>query len=248
MRETRIIMGMSISLVVPDDEIRPEDMDAVFAEFLAVDTQFSPFKRESEISRLNRGEIVERELTPRMREILTLCEYAKHKTGGYFDIIRPDGTIDLCGMVKGWAIKNASHQLADMGFANFCVAAGGDIQCHGLNGEGEEWTVGIRHPFMRDEVVKVLRPVGCGVATSGNYIRGDHVYNPHTGQFGSDNIVSLTVIGPDVMEADCYATAALAMGRGGINFIEKTPGLEAYEIDSFGTARMTSGLKRYLPC
>lgn len=248
MRETRDIMGMPISLLVPDAQIRLEDMDRVFAEFTAIDAQFSPFKHESEISRFNRGEIIEKELTPRMREILALCEDAKQKTSGYFDIVRPDGTIDLCGMVKGWAIRNAARQLIDMGFSNFCVAAGGDIQCHGLNDEGEEWTVGIRSPFMRDEIVKVLRPKGHGVATSGNYIRGDHVYNPHTGQFGSDDIVSLTVIGPDVMEADCYATAALAMGRGGITFIERTPGVEGYEIDAHGTARMTSGLNRYLPC
>ena len=248
MRETRTIMGMSISLVVPGGEIRSKDMDRVFEGFTAADAQFSPFKQESEISRFNRGEIIERQLTPRMREILALCEEAKQKTGGYFDIIRPDGMIDLCGMVKGWAIRNAALQLADMGFTDFCVAAGGDIQCQGLNDDGEEWTVGIRSPFAQDEIVKVLRPMGCGVATSGNYIRGDHVYNPHTGQFGSDNIVSLTVIGPDVMEADCYATAALAMGRGGIAFIERTPGLEGYEIDADGTARMTSGLNRYLPC
>ena len=248
MRETRIIMGMSISLVVPDAQARPQDLDAVFAEFTAVDMQFSPFKSESEICRLNRGELNEEDLTPRMREILALCEETKQKTGGYFDIVRPDGTIDLCGMVKGWAIKNAARQLADMGLSNFCVAAGGDIQCHGLNDEGEEWTVGIRSPFTQDEIVKVLQPMGRGVATSGNYIRGDHIYNPHTGHFGTDNIVSLTVIGCDVLEADCYATAALAMGREGIYFIERTPGLEGYEIDASGTARMTSGLKKYLPC
>src|SRR5215469_18198859 len=248
MRETRIIMGMPISLGVLDTQVRPHDLDAVFAEFSAADDQFSPFKDRSEISRLNRGEINEEDLTPRMREILALCETAKQKTDGYFDIIRPDGTIDLCGMVKGWAIKNAALQLAGMGFSNFCVAAGGDIQCHGLNDEGEEWTVGIRSPFTRDEVVKVLQPKGHGVATSGNYIRGDHIYNPHTARYGSDNIVSLTVIGPDVLEADRYATAAFAMGREGIYFIERTPGVEGYEIDSQGVARMTSGLKAYLPC
>jgi thiamine biosynthesis lipoprotein len=151
-------------------------------------------------------------------------------------------------MVKGWAIKNAARQLADMGFLNFCVEAGGDIQCHGVNDENEEWRVGIRNPFMPDEIVKVLMPRGHGVATSGNYIRGDHIYNPHTGQYGSDDIVSLTVIGLDVLDADRYATAAFAMGREGIHFIERTRDLEGYEIDAAGTARMTSGLKKYLPC
>jgi thiamine biosynthesis lipoprotein len=59
-------------------------------------------------------------------------------------------------------------------------------------------------------------------------------------------VVSLTVIGPDILDADICATAAFAMGREGIYFIERRPGLEAYAIDAAGKARMTSGLKRYL--
>ena len=248
MRETRTIMGMPISLAVSDKNARQQDLDAVFAEFTAVDAQFSPFKNDSEISRFNRGEITEKEFTPRMREIITLCEKTRQETDGYFDISRPDGTIDPCGMVKGWAIKNAAQQLSDRGYSNFCVAAGGDIQCHGLNDDGGEWTIGIRNPFAQDEIVKVLQPGDHGIATSGNYIRGDHIYNPHTARYGSDDIVSITVIGPDVLEADRYATAAFAMGRKGITFIERIRGLEGYEIDRCGTARMTSGLKKYLPC
>jgi thiamine biosynthesis lipoprotein len=248
MRETRTIMGMPISLAVLDDGVRQQDLDSVFAEFTAVDAQFSPFKADSEVSRFNRGEIAENAFTPRMREILALCEKTRRETGGYFDVNRPDGTMDPCGVVKGWAIRNAARQLSDMGFSNFCVAAGGDIQCRGVNDQGAEWTVGIRNPFQQDEIVKVLEPHGQGVATSGNYLRGDHIYDPHTGQYRSDDIVSLTVIGPDVLEADRYATAAFAMGRGGIAFIERMPGLEGYEIDSSGMARMTTGLKKYLPC
>jgi FAD:protein FMN transferase len=248
MRETRIIMGMPISLDVPGERVRQQDMDTVFAEFSAVDAQFSPFKNDSEVSRLNRGEITQNDLTPRMREVFTLCEKTRQETDGYFDIRRPDGTIDPCGMVKGWAIRNAARQLTDMGFSDFCIAAGGDIQCHGVNEEGGDWKVGIRNPFMPDEIVKVLIPKVHGVATSGNYTRGDHIYNPHTGRYGSDNVVSLTVIGLDVLEADRYATAAFAMGREGIHFIERMPELEGYEIDAHGTARMTSGLGKYLPC
>jgi thiamine biosynthesis lipoprotein len=246
MRETRGIMGMPISLDVPG--ARPHHLDAVFAEFVAVDAQFSPFKDDSEVSRFNRGEIGETDFTPRMREIVALAEKTRRETGGYFDIARPDGGIDPCGVVKGWAIRNAALQLAGMGFADFCVAAGGDIQCRGLNEAGAEWTVGIRNPFSREEIVKVLRPMGQGVATSGNYIRGAHIYDPHTGRYGAGDIVSLTVIGPDVLEADRYATAAFAMGRDGIHFIERLAGFEGYEIDASGMARMTGGLKAYLPC
>jgi len=246
MHQTRTIMGMPISLTVLDADVRRQDLEAVFAEFTAVDAQFSPFRADSEISRFNRSEITENMFTLRMREIIALCETTKQETGGYFDIRRPDGTIDPCGMVKGWAIKNAVRQLAEMGYANFCVSAGGDLQCRGFNEEGKDWTVGIQNPFSNAEIVKVLKPKDHGVATSGNYIRGDHIYNPHTGRYGSDNIVSLTVIGPDVLEADRYATGAFAMGRRGIHFIERISGLEGYEIDDCGIARMTSGLRKYL--
>jgi thiamine biosynthesis lipoprotein len=247
MRETRLIMGMPITLVVRDGQARQEHLDAVFAAFTDVDAQFSPFKDDSEISRFNRGEIAREDLSPRMREVLALCDQTKAQTRGYFDITKPDGTLDPCGMVKGWAIKNAAGQLRAMGMSNFFVDAGGDIQCSGVADDGD-WTVGIRNPFNADEIVKVITPRGAGVATSGNYIRGDHIYNPHTGRYGSADIVSLTVIGPDVLEADRYATAAFAMGRDGIYFIERTRGLEAYEIDASGVARMTTGLEKYLPC
>jgi thiamine biosynthesis lipoprotein len=57
--------------------------------------------------------------------------------------------------------------------------------------------------------------------------------------------VSITVIGPDVLEADRFATAAFAMGKGGIAFIENLPGFEGYAIDAQGIATMTSGFGAY---
>ena len=80
MRETRAIMGMPISLTVLDEGVRAEHLEAVFAEFVAVDAQFSPFKHDSEVSRFNRGEIVASDFTPRMREVLALCEPTKRET------------------------------------------------------------------------------------------------------------------------------------------------------------------------
>lgn len=248
MRETRLIMGMPVTLVVLDEQARQPHLDAVFEGLVAVDNRFSPYKEDSEICRINRGEIAAAAQSPDMREVLALCEKTKRETKGFFNIARPDGFLDPCGLVKGWAILKAARQIGDMGFENFYVDAGGDIQAGGKNEEGEDWRVGIRNPFEPDEIVKVITPRDSGIATSGDYIRGQHIYNPHTGIYGSDDIVSLTVIGPDVLEADRYATAAFAMGREGIYFIERMVGLEGYEIDAAGTARMTTGLGRYLPC
>jgi thiamine biosynthesis lipoprotein len=116
---------------------------------------------------------------------------------------------------------------------------------HGKNTEGGEWSVGIRNPFNIHEVVKVVYPRGRGIATSGSYIRGDHIYNPHKPEEKIKEIVSITVIGPDVLEADRFATAAFAMGKDGIGFIERLEGFEGYAIDAHGIATMTSGFEAY---
>ena len=52
-------------------------------------------------------------------------------------------------------------------------------------------------------------------------------------------------MGPNVLEADRFATAAFAMGREGIHFIESLKGFEGYAIDAKGIATMTSGFEVY---
>ncbi|RWK27769.1 FAD:protein FMN transferase, partial [Mesorhizobium sp.] len=98
-----------------------------------------------------------------------------------------------------------------------------------------------RNPFNTNEIIKVIYPRGRGVATSGTYARGQHIYNPHGSGEPVTDIVSLTVVGSDVLEADRFATAAFAMGRDGIFFIEQTPGLEGYVVDVNGRGTPTSG-------
>ena len=89
------------------------------------------------------------------------------------------------------------------------------MQAIGLNGDGQPWRVGIRNPFQRDELVKVLAISDHGVATSGTAIRGQHIYNPWQHGLQFTEVVSLTVIGPSIYDADRFATAAFAMGRSG---------------------------------
>ena len=54
------------------------------------------------------------------------------------------------------------------------------------------------------------------------------------------------MIGPDVYEADRFATAAFAMGRPGIDFIEVMPSLEGYMIDKDKRATYTTGFARFV--
>lgn len=246
MKVTRIIMGMPIEIeIVGNDEVRGA-LEAAFGYLVVVDERFSTYKEDSEISRINRGELALATASDDMREVFTIAEKTKKETNGYFDITHPGGSIDPSGIVKGWAILNTAARIRAAGYENYFVNAGGDIAMSGENTEGKEWSVGIRNPFNIQEIIKVVYPHGKGIATSGSYIRGDHIYNPHAPEEKIKEIVSSTIIGPDVLEADRFATAAFAMGKKGIEFIEQLPGFEGYAIDAKGIATMTSGFGAYM--
>lgn len=242
--ETRLLMGMPITVEVNEPSAAPGDLEAVFASFAAVDETFSTYKSSSEISRLNRGELTEDACSEDVRLVLALCEQTRRETGGYFDIHR-DGQCDPSGIVKGWAIQRAAELLDARGHRSFYIDAGGDIAVSGSK-DGRPWRVGIRNPFDRTQIVKVLSVTDCGVATSGTAIRGQHIYDPHDPTRRLDEIVSLTVIGPNVYDADRFATAAFAMGLRGIRFISELPDFEGYQIDAQGIATYTSGFERHV--
>lgn len=245
MKEARIGMGMPIIVDVADERAGKDDLEAVFSYFEYVDRTFSTYKEESEISRINRGELPRSEWSADMREVFALSEETKRQTGGFFDIMKDKGgAADPSGLVKGWAVRNAAALLRKRGFRDFFVEAGGDIEAAGRKG-GRAWRIGIQDPRDAKRIVKTVCLSDRGIATSGNYIRGDHIWNPHAPGVPISGIVSLTVIGPDVYEADRFATAAFAMGKAGIRFLERLTGFEAYLIAEDGIATMTSGFEKY---
>ena len=238
-------MGMPVTVEVIDKSAGQGLLDEVFAYFGYVDRKFSTYSDQSEISLINRGGLEPANASTDMQSIFALAEQTRLETNGYFDILH-DGTYDPSGVVKGWAILKAAEILDRRGAANYYVEAGGDIQMTGHNSDGDDWRVGIRNPFDPEQIVKVLSLTDCGVATSGTYVRGSHIYNPMGANDPLDEIVSLTVIGPNICDADRFATAAFAMGRAGIFFIEDLPGFEAYMINREQRATFTTGFERYL--
>ena len=238
-------MGMPINVEIGDKSAKNELFELVFDYFTSIDERFSPFKETSEITRINNGLIQEAEYSKDMKSIFELCEETSLATNGYFDIRARDGKLNPSGLVKGWSIFHAAQLLRNRGVANFYVDVGGDIEAHGTNEQGEPWNIGIRHPFNQTEIVKVVYIKNQGIATSGTYLRGQHVYNPHQMERELTDVVSLTVIGPNVYEADRFATAAFAMGVEGIQYIEELPGFEGYQIDKNGIATMTRHFDLY---
>ena len=79
------------------------------------------------------------------------------------------------------------------------------------------------------------------VATSGTYERGLHVFDPFTGE-PATALRSVTVVGPELGTADAYATAALAMGEAGIDWLAQLPGHECAVVTEDGRAMRSDGL------
>lgn len=242
-------MNMPISIEIVDDRDGVEtDITRVFEYFRSVDERFSFFKETSEVSAINTGRLDPSEASSDMQEILRLSEETKKETNGYFDVYRENGSFNPSGLVKGWAIQKAADLLWREGYQNFYIEAGGDIQISGSNAERRAWKIGIRDPLhapFQDTIKIVYLGNKKGIATSGTYLRGQHIYDPHTPGRTFGDVVSISVIGPTVYDADRFATAAFAMGRDGIGFIERLTGYEGYAVDSTGMALATSGFASY---
>ena len=242
---TRIQMGMPITIEVVGPNATEDDLDDAFTYLREVEARFSTYLPDSEMTRLNHGLVTYDTASPAMRDMLDRADDTRRATGGHFNAWR-DGRCDLAGVVKGWAIKAVADRLASRGHRDYLVNAGGDIQTAGGNADGEAWHIGIRNPAEVSQVVKVVHLSGEGIATSGTYERGDHIYRPVPVAPDDDPLVAITIIGPNVYDADRFATAAFAMGAHGIAFVHSLEGFEGYAIHASGMARYTAGFRRYL--
>jgi thiamine biosynthesis lipoprotein len=98
------------------------------------------------------------------------------------------------------------------------------------SGGSKQWHIGIQDPRDKTKILNKLSIGSGAVATSGSYERGAHIINPKTGQ-PADELLSVSVIGPDIIKADVLATAAFAMGARGLDFIRLQDGYEALVIN-----------------
>ena len=204
-----------------------------------VDEVFSTYRLDSQISRLGRGELKFAECDGDVAEVLALCAEIGRESDGYFSSTYR-GQLDPTGLVKGWAVQRASELLTAAGSGHHCVNGGGDIQFVGGIANEEPWVVGISHPLQRDGFASVVALTDGAVATSGTAERGAHVLDPHTGQ-PATKLASVTVVGADLIHADAYATAAVAMGESARGWLESRTGYEAFAVAADGSGWWTSG-------
>ena len=249
-------MGLPVAIDVRDAGIPAAALDAAFAWLRWVDATFSTYRADSEIARLNRGELAEDDADPHVRAVLRACRALRDRTAGAFDVEaaarmagardRPGGgggragAVEPAGYVKGWAIGGAWERLAAAGVRNAVVDAGGDVLVRGRAAPDRPWRVGIQHPIELDRVAAVLEPGDSAVATSGAYRRGQHIVDPRTGR-APRGVRSVSCVGADPATADALATAAFAMGAAGAAWLARQPDVEAMVIDDRDRVRLTPG-------
>lgn len=225
------VMGTMVSFDIRAPFPPPIALAAACDALHDIDRRFSLYRSDSELGRLAAGLITEDELGPDVRWVLAVCDELSRTSDGAFDARRhrPDGIVDPSGFVKGWAVEEAIRHLDAAGATNYLVVAGGDVVGRGRPSEGTRWRVGIQHPEIADRVAAVLEIGRGAIATSGLYERGDHIRDPRTGEVPRD-LLSFTVVGPDLAWADAYATIGYVMGLDGLAWVEAHPGYGALAI------------------
>ena len=212
------------------------------------DAIFSLYKPESPLSRLARGETSVAELPAVVDQVWNLCEEWEITTDGWFSAFTPEHTFDPSGLVKTWAAQYSAGKLIEAGILDFTLNAGGDILISEQQSREEFWRIAISKPVsIASEEAGVLTVLDLNntgfraVATSGSAERGQHIWNPKGGELQKD-VVQVSVIARDLVEADVWATAAFAEGIRSLERINKQPNLEALYVMSDGNLQGTDGV------
>ena len=221
---------MSVDVREPAPPGAATAVEAAFALLDAADRRFSPYRFDSELSRINRGERLI--ASPEMVEVLGLAEDARAASGGAFDCHDPNGRLDTNGVVKGWAAQRAADVLVAAGITSFCLNAGGDVVVRGAPEPGRRWHVAVRSPTGKDPLA-VLALQDAAVATSGSYERGDHIWDRRPASAGRP-LASVTVVAGDLGTADVLATTLFVLGADGIDWAVTTYGCVVLAVDDRG--------------
>ena len=249
-------MGTVISLDIrtpADAEALGKAIDAVSARLRAIDEAFSPWCRDSWVSRLIRGQVAPAECPVEVQRMVEIAMELMEHTGGYFSpfwrrLPFGDPGPDPTGLVKGWAAQQASDILLSRDLKDHVVNAAGDVVVSGQSTPGDPactWRIGISAPQRAGALAGVLdldqTAPRWAVATSGTAEMGAHVSDPHTGRFPSSIGSATAVVRLDRVEegaavADACATALVAASDGAPSLLARlsTLGVDSLLIESDG--------------
>lgn len=157
---------------------------------------------------------------------------------GYLIKKIPDVTVDLASIAKGYGVDQIAILLGGLGFKNYLVEIGGEVNAVGHRIDGASWRVGINRPQAgapADAVYKVVRLTNAALATSGdyrNYVQIDghtysHIIDPRTGYPLQNGVLSASVLADNCTLADGLATALMVMGpQKALDLLDNLSGVE----------------------
>ena len=204
-------MGTVLSLTTPDP--LPDELPEQIKKLLDLaEKTFSRFRPDSEISKINSGELSAEKASEKYRAYLTLGESWQQATNGAFDISHPAGGIDLNGLVKASTMDEISALLLSNGCQDWCLNVGGDVLVSGSQpdetGSDTAWVAGIVDPNDRHKLLSEFtfeKPL-LALATSGVSERGEHIWGSST------EFQQVSIAAPGIITADVLATAVMAGG------------------------------------
>ena len=216
-------MGTAVSIEPP---LRVPEIENVFAHYNA---RFSLYLPDSELSRIADGSLRLADASSELRDAYSRALEWRSLTGGAFTPHRPDGVIDLSGIVKALAIEASGQLLVDDG--DWILNAGGDVLT-----SGQTATVGITDPLDRTQLLTSVRlgESRRAAATSGSSERGDHIW-------GRGGFAQVTVVANDIVTADVLATAIVAGGVETLNASTSGWNIDVLAIDPTGNLFATPG-------
>ncbi|MCU1423222.1 MAG: thiamine biosynthesis protein [Microbacteriaceae bacterium] len=236
MSTTFSTMGTVASLEVRGEFAAVEALRAVFDE---LEARFSLYDGESELSRIAAGALALPDASPDLLAVYESALEWRRLTDGAFTPHRPDGVVDLDGVVKALAIDRAAGLLPTD--AAWCLNVGGDILTN-----GSPWRLGIVDPLDRGAILCAVDLVGTrrALATSGTSERGEHVWR--TRDAASAPFTQVSVLAGDVVTADVLATAILAGDEAARDQLCSRFDIDVLTVDRAGSLAATPGLRAAL--
>ncbi len=161
--------------------------------------------------------------------------------------------IDVNGIAPGFTVDLTVALLASRGISQCLVEIGGEVRTLG-DKHGKGWMVGIDTPFDGNytpgkEIEAAIQLNDRALATSGNYrkfymengVKYSHTIDPRTGMPARHTLLSATIIAPEAVIADGWATACMVGGlQESIALISSHDYLEGYLIYSDEKGEMQS--------
>ena len=164
--------------------------------------------------------------------------------GGIIHKAYPEMRIDAGAIAKGYACDVVADTLEAYGCTDFCIEIGGELVVKGVNPKGANWHIAINKPLedslcLNREIQDVIELTNCGMATSGNYRnyyemdgkKYSHTIDPRTGYPVQHSLLSATIVAPDCMTADAWATACMVGGLENAKvWVKDNPEIKGYFI------------------